>query len=407
MPGNHNKPRAVPEGARLTFEQLSELPPRYAVKEEYEPVLHDAVLNPKLTILLSPDALPDDTPPEPFLVRKIDPPHCYVKDDSKEPKLLGHTKQGRWGLVYFAVICPRVGHDYVFQAPSVPSVSFVAIKQLNKRVVDKYLREGGHENPYREICRMEELGDNVHVLKCIEALEDEDFLYIVTPMAFQQRTLLNAVEDGPLPLERVRSIFSQMCDILIYLHEHRICHRDLSPDNFLFLTPDRLVVFDLAMSQRVPVNEETGTRYHMKPREKEGYFGTREVMAPEIFNRLPFDGLGSDLWSVMVNLYVLLTSHPLYEKPGWEDIAFRYLICAKVMTNDRLNELACEIESNYLQGPFSSRQQAILHHRCMAHLGMTASAKSLIMSVLDIDMARRWTLAQVIENHHLLDDDAM
>ena len=33
--------------------------------------------------------------------------------------------------------------------------------------------------------------------------------------------------------EQVKSLFRQLVDAVVYLHERRVCHRDLKPDNVI------------------------------------------------------------------------------------------------------------------------------------------------------------------------------
>jgi hypothetical protein len=43
------------------------------------------------------------------------------------------------------------------------------------------LQEGYQEHPFREIHRLQTMGDDIHVLSIVEALQDRHYLYIVTP----------------------------------------------------------------------------------------------------------------------------------------------------------------------------------------------------------------------------------
>jgi hypothetical protein len=58
----------------------------------------------------------------------------------------------------------------------------VAIKRLSLEVVTMELENGSNEDLYKEIWRIQTIvGDNHHVVGCIEALQDEQFLYTITP----------------------------------------------------------------------------------------------------------------------------------------------------------------------------------------------------------------------------------
>merc|ERR1712232_757122 len=148
---------------------------------------------------------------------------------------------------------------------------------------------GGHENPYIEILRMQQLGDNVHILKCTEALEDDDFLYIITPWCTEGSLKENipwAFLDSECPgfsTEDARKFFQQILECLCYLERHGICHHDISPDNFMFYN-DRLLLADFAMSLRIPKDKYTNQRSLIHPpRDERDKFGTFAYQAPEVF----------------------------------------------------------------------------------------------------------------------------
>jgi hypothetical protein len=336
----------------------------------------------------------EELPPPIFLVRETDPTQAYAKIPRPPISLDHHGSQ--WGCIFFAVVYEKVAPS-VFQAPSGERQShYVAIKQLRKSVLQDYKRHGGNEDPYIEIARMQELGDNIHVLSCVEALEDDEFLYIVTPKASAEGTLKDAVawlKSETMDPERARELFVQLLRILSYLEQHGICHRDMSPDNFIFLSPHRLVAFDFALSHRVPLNE-MGKRTLVQPL---GNFGTRAYMAPEVYKDLVFDTVSSDLWAVVVILYNLMTNQPLYYLPHPTDICFRYFILARGLSSLPLNEKTYEIMQTTFKEENSKGLQHDLLSRAKANMNISPEAIKLFENVFRVDPSKRWNLAQVIE----------
>jgi len=85
----------------------------------------------------------------------------------------------------------------------------------------------------------------------------------------------------------------------------------------------RCTLIDLGMASRLPESKDgikIRRSYHQS-RGKPGY------VSPEIFYEQPSDGFSSDIWSLGVILYTLLTGHPLYASP-W-DPAFEALVGGK------------------------------------------------------------------------------
>ena len=183
------------------------------------------------------------------IVSRDNPKQAYRILPSREKKTLDHHAPG-WGFVVFGMILPRVAEG-VYQMPNPETVEYVAIKRLNRGIVDHALAQGKRENPYKEIYRMQKYGDNIHVLGCIEALQDENFLYIVMPYCEQESLVELIPWKQGFREEHARNVFLQVLENIFYLRQHGICHRDLSPDNCM-IYKGRVVFTDLAMSFRIP-----------------------------------------------------------------------------------------------------------------------------------------------------------
>jgi serine/threonine protein kinase len=396
------------QGAALTYAELTRFPPQHAVQEKHAPVIYKGIAHPTQVKAIgeSNHNTTNEIPPI-YLVRADTESaiHAYAKIPDKQSISLSHHGPN-WGDVWFGIIYKRQSPN-CYRCPAPERAQYVAIKVLNKAAVRDNLRKGGEENPYKEISRMQELGDNQHVLQCIEALEDETYLYIITPKACRDGTLKDAIpwfRSNKMEPSRVYMIFSQILQILLYLEEHSICHRDLSPDNFLFLTPDNLVVYDLALSQRIPHNgQQQQQRTLLYP---SGSFGTRAYMAPELFRDKLYDGVGVDLWSATIILYNMMTGQILYHMPFPSDILFRYFILAKGLSSQPVNERTIEILMEQFklgeQGPTDDRTDMM--NRAMAHLTFPPSAVQLFENLFALNPAQRWTLSQTIESDYAFSD---
>jgi serine/threonine protein kinase len=241
---------------------------------------------------------------------------------------------------------------------------------------------------------LQELGDNVHVLQLLEALEDNEFLYIVTPRGLG--TLLDIIpwnSRQPLQLDRVRTIFRKLLDILLYLERHSVCHRDLSPDNFLFLSESNLVVFDFGLSLRIPVDPHSGRRNLMQG---QGCFGTIPYMSPEVFQCHPYDGVCSDLWAVAINLFNLLTNQVLYDAPVMQDVSFLYFILAGGLSSGPRNDRAEQVLRMVMGGGGNN-----LLSRVQSVQSLDETAAELLERLLHIDPRERWSLAQALDSDFL------
>ncbi|XP_057294270.1 death-associated protein kinase related-like [Hydractinia symbiolongicarpus] len=94
-------------------------------------------------------------------------------------------------------------------------------------------------------------------------------------------------------------LIRQICEAVRYLHDQNIVHLDLKPDNILLAKHSEVFpeirLIDFGLSRRLDV-----------PYSQFDIVGTPEYVAPEVLAYEPID-YGSDMWSVGVVTYVLLS----------------------------------------------------------------------------------------------------
>ncbi|VEU45079.1 unnamed protein product [Pseudo-nitzschia multistriata] len=313
---------------------------------------------------------------------------AYARIREMAPVDLGHHYPG-WGLVYFAVVLPRVG-EREFAMPHEESAEKVAVKRLSKAAVEEFLARGGHENPFREIQRMQWLGDNQHVLGIVEALHDEDYLYIVMPYCeggslvrwiFGDRDRIGDALGGSA------AVYHNLLENIEYLHRHGVCHRDFSPDNCMVLKNHRIVLNDLAMSFRMPPGDLTATD------PGGGFFGKPAYLPPEVVSGYRcFSASGCDLWGTAVVLFNLVTGEVAWRESLPTDLRFRYLVLAGGLSSSRRgrsspNERAAEVLADDGSGGLRS-----LAEKC---LDLNPLVSDLLEGVLRLDPNERWETRRV------------
>jgi serine/threonine protein kinase len=79
-------------------------------------------------------------------------------------------------------------------------------------------------------------------------------------------------------------------------HERNISHNDIKPSNFLIDQYGRVKVGDFGLSCIHAENELSGM-----------YGGSLGFVAPEVFNRKPYDAYKADVWSLGVTFYFMAT----------------------------------------------------------------------------------------------------
>jgi eukaryotic-like serine/threonine-protein kinase len=108
---------------------------------------------------------------------------------------------------------------------------------------------------------------------------------------------------GRLPCDQAILFSSQVCAAVEEAHGRGIIHRDIKPSNVFVLAPDRIKVLDfgLARSFGAPREDSMGTESE--------FAGSPRYMSPEQIRASPGVTPSSDLWSIAVLLFEMLTGH--------------------------------------------------------------------------------------------------
>ncbi|KAL3910715.1 MAG: hypothetical protein SGILL_007584, partial [Bacillariaceae sp.] len=230
--------------------------PQDPLPEQINPEIHEGVANPQIWIAPQGNARAQPVFRQVFLCRRNHATQAYqiIQPPAFNPVELSHGGPV-WGYLFMGVIIPR-REDLIYVEPNdEASAQRVAIKRLDLQVVNAELARGSREDPFKEIYRMQTIGDNHHVVGMIEALQDDRYLYIITPWC-EGGSLQNHIPLAPGQLSvdaQARILFEQILEDLHYLNQvHGICHRDIKPGNFLVSGNGRVLLSDLAMSFAMP-----------------------------------------------------------------------------------------------------------------------------------------------------------
>jgi serine/threonine protein kinase len=178
----------------------------------------------------------------------------------------------------------------------------VAIKIINKGAPDLF----GKGNVCREVLAFQTIGKHANIVECIEVCEDDRFVYIVLEL-LTGGLLLPRIADAeqyyPKYDERdAGHVIASMIRALAYCHAIGVAHRDVKPENVLFVCE--------GMSKGLKVTD-FGLA-HCGDRPCTDLCGTPLYVAPEVLMRQPF-GCTADMWSVGVIAHILLVGYPPFD----------------------------------------------------------------------------------------------
>lgn len=109
--------------------------------------------------------------------------------------------------------------------------------------------------------------------------------------------------------DEILCIWKQVLAGITYLHSQGICHRDLKLQN---------VVLDLSLGHVKIIDFVTA----FKPNHQEfavGLVGSENYSSPEQFGQISYDGFKSDIWSLAICLYQLLTRRLPWKSSRFND----------------------------------------------------------------------------------------
>jgi serine/threonine protein kinase len=146
---------------------------------------------------------------------------------------------------------------------------------------------------------------------------------------------------GPAPVPLAAAIVSQASTAIAEAHAAGVIHRDLKPAN-LFITRDcdgdaLVKVLDLGVCKLVDATGDPADTTHSTA------LGTPMYMAPEQLGGARHADTRSDIWSLGVILYELITGRPPFHGPSLEEVR-RSVTFDPVPAMDRGN-VPCELEA--------------------------------------------------------------
>ncbi|XP_047027437.1 serine/threonine protein kinase OSK1-like isoform X1 [Helicoverpa zea] len=158
-------------------------------------------------------------------------------------------------------------------------------------------RRDERRNVEREVDVMRRLR-HPRLIQLYDAYEWGKYMCVVLELITGGELFERVIDEDFVLTERACTVFMrQICEGIEFVHRQNILHLDMKPENILCLTKqgNRIKIIDFGLA-----------RFYDPEKKLQVLFGTPEFVAPEVVN---FDqiGYGTDMWSVGVICYVLLS----------------------------------------------------------------------------------------------------
>ena len=196
-----------------------------------------------------------------------------------------------------------------------------------------------------------------NIVRIIETFETKSRLISVTEyVPGELHKLFDVYKDNGrkrrLPEAKVREIAIDLMSALFYLHQNRILHRDIKPQNILIDTQGRAKLCDFGFARNLSLDTHVLTSIK----------GTPLYMAPELIQEQPYD-YAADIWSLGCILYELSVGEPPFSTKSIFNLINKVRYDAIVMPQDMSNTLRGFLQG-LLEKDFKKRSKwpALLKH---------------------------------------------
>eukprot|EP00812_Abedinium_dasypus_P002377 NODE_128_length_2006_cov_280.320349.p2 GENE.NODE_128_length_2006_cov_280.320349~~NODE_128_length_2006_cov_280.320349.p2 ORF type:complete len:551 (-),score=189.21 NODE_128_length_2006_cov_280.320349:308-1960(-) len=142
--------------------------------------------------------------------------------------------------------------------------------------------------------------DHPNIIKLYETFEDQDHSYFVMELC-EGGDLFDEIHKVKAFTEQTAAaVMKQIFSGVHYMHTQCVCHRDLKPEHFLFVTKDPI-------EQNILKIVNFGSAYDFTcGKIPNPEMGSRDYMSPEQHDFTGFFNNAVDLWACGVVLYILL-----------------------------------------------------------------------------------------------------
>ena len=170
-----------------------------------------------------------------------------------------------------------------------------ALKVINLNSVPADYKENFLDNEL-EILKKIKANKSRYIIKINEVHSTEKQVMIVMEYAPNGTLADHLKKNGALTEMAAQNWFLRILDAIVYLHSHRVAHRDLKLENVLLNKKYRPKLSDFSYAIEVKSDSPLCKQF----------CGTLPYFPPEILEHKPYNPLIADIWSLGVIFFIML-----------------------------------------------------------------------------------------------------
>ncbi|KAH1589534.1 hypothetical protein KXX34_005523 [Aspergillus fumigatus] len=163
-----------------------------------------------------------------------------------------------------------------------------------------------------------------HIARLYEVIVTEKLVWLVLEYCPGDELYNYLLRHGPLPVDKVKKIFTQLVGAVAYVHSRSCVHRDLKLENILLDKHENVKLCDFGFTRE----------YEGKASYLQTFCGTICYSAPEMLKGEKYAGEKVDVWSLGIILYALLAGELPFDEDD-DQVTKKKILTEEPVFNDK------------------------------------------------------------------------